>query len=498
MADHRTSFHVAWVRYALPPLLLAAAGAVTLALRSTGLLHTPAAFLGAVLVATWYGGTAVGLLTLVAAAIIFQVFFLDTAPGLERAPSAGPYLVSFVLFAVLSVWFGALRQRTQRAIEQARDDLEERVAARTADLERLNRELRRSEAYLAEAQMLSQIGSWAWSPISRENVYWSREVYRIYGFDPSEGMASYQAATGRVHPDDRARFDSSVQQAIAERTDFRVQHRLLMPDGTAKYVRTVGHPVFNESGGLVEFVGVVMDVTRRRRAGRALRRARERALTARFAAMLEERTRLAREVHDTLIQGFTGVSLKLVAVSGRLSGPPEAVGGLRDVLVLAQRTLEDARRAIWDMRSAALADANLPAAVTAAARQIALGTPISLDVSVQGDPYPLDPNVEDAVLRVAQEAVANAVKHAEARQVRLVLVYEPRGMRLSVEDDGRGFAIDPDFRAYAGHWGLLGMRERALRAHGRLEIGSAAGKGTRVTLSVPAPGGQPQPTDTPA
>jgi signal transduction histidine kinase len=264
-----------------------------------------------------------------------------------------------------------------------------------------------------------------------------------------------------------------------------VEHRLVLPGGSTKFVQSLGHPVLNSAGQLVEFVGVVMDVTRRKRADRALRRARERALTARFAAVLEERTRLAREVHDTLIQGFTGVSLKLLAVSNRLSGPPDALEGVRDILTLAQRTLEDARRAIWDIRPAALGQADLPSVVAGTVRDVLAGTGVALDWVVDGTPYPLDSEADAIVLRVAQEAVANVVKHAAASRVQICLSYEPPGVRLSVKDDGRGFAVDPDLRAYAGHWGLLGMRERAAHARGRLAIRSAIGDGTEILLTVP-------------
>jgi signal transduction histidine kinase len=213
--------------------------------------------------------------------------------------------------------------------------------------------------------------------------------------------------------------------------------------------------------------------------------------------VLQERTRLAREVHDTLIQGFTGVSLKLLAVSNRLSGPADAVQGVRNVLKLAQRTLEDARRAIWDIRPAALGQADFPAALAGTARDVIEGTPVALDWVTDGTPYPLDPLTQAVVLRVAQEALTNVVKHAVASRVHLRLSYEPSGVRLSVKDDGRGFAVDAHhLRAGAGHWGLLGMGERAAQAGGQLGIRSSAGEGTEIVLSIPAPRLRSSPTPT--
>lgn len=217
---------------------------------------------------------------------------------------------------------------------------------------------------------------------------------------------------------------------------------------------------------------------------RARRRARERALEARFAGMLEERSRMAREIHDTLLQGVTGIALQLRAMIPRVRAAPDAAAdSLQRLVELADKTSRDARRAVWDMRSPTLPPAGLPGALEQATRRLAVG--VSLRFAVRGTPRPLPPAIEDTILRVGQEAVANAIKHAAARCVAVSVVYGRRAMRLAVVDDGRGFPVDPDLRSYAGHWGLLGMRERADRVGARLTIRSAVGAGTTVELLAP-------------
>ncbi len=357
------------------------------------------------------------------------------------------------------------------------------TAARQAEAE-----LRRSEAYLAEAQRLSHTGSWAVNLQRPEERYWSAETYRIFGLDPTTAPPSPvigPAPPPWVHPEDWPKVQRAAEAAIREKTNFEVHYRAVLPGGSTRYLYVIGHPVVNAAGEVVELVGTLMDLTERRRAERALRRARERALKVRFAAVLDERTRLAREIHDTLLQGFTGVALQLVAVTNRLTGPPEIAVALHDVVSLAQKTLQDARRAVWDLRTPSLGGGDFPTALRAVAEDCVRGTGLALEYSVEGAPRPLDPDVEAAASRVAQEAITNVVKHAAASTVGVRLSFEQRGVRLSVTDDGRGFAVDPDFQAYGGHWGLLGMHERATQIQGKLRVRSAAEQGTEVVLLVP-------------
>jgi signal transduction histidine kinase len=190
-------------------------------------------------------------------------------------------------------------------------------------------------------------------------------------------------------------------------------------------------------------------------------------------------------MHDTLLQGFTGIALQLVAVAQRVSAPHETVSALDDLIALAQKTLKDARQAVWDMRAPVPRGDDLPAALRAAAEDSLRGAGITLDYSVVGVPRPLDPEVEAVVFRVEQEAIANVVKHSAAQTVRLGLSYGERALRLSINDDGRGFAVEPDFHAYGGHWGLLGMWERASQIRGKFSVRSAPGQGSEIVIRVP-------------
>ena len=348
------------------------------------------------------------------------------------------------------------------------------------DLKRAEAKLRESEAYLAEAQRLSRTGSFGWY-LSRSELRWSEETYRIFEYDPRTTTPTLEHVLQRVHPDDLAEVREAIDRITHEKEDWDLDHRLLMPDGRVKHVHVVARTVRHPTG--VEFIGAVMDVTATRRAQLQARRARERALAARFTAALEERSRLAREIHDTLLQGFTGVALQLTAVARR-TPDPETVAALGDVVGMAQRTLDDARQAVWDLRGPSTGG-SFPVALGQLAEETIRGADLSLDFEVSGQERPLTPEVETATARVLRESLRNTVKHARACAVRVRLSYRPESLRLSVSDDGEGFQVDPTFRAYGGHWGLLGMKERAAELQGSLRVRSSPGCGTTVALRIP-------------
>jgi PAS domain S-box-containing protein len=157
----------------------------------------------------------------------------------------------------------ALRHRDQE-LQNAKLELEKTVVERTT-------ELRRNETYLAEAQRLTRTGSWALNVASREFVHLSDQYYEIYGLDPDKGIPSFQVIRQRLHPEDRAHTDAIRDKALSEGKACEMDYRIVLPDGTVKFIHTVAHP-----NGPVEFVGTVMDVTERKQAEKALRESEQR------------------------------------------------------------------------------------------------------------------------------------------------------------------------------------------------------------------------------
>jgi signal transduction histidine kinase len=210
----------------------------------------------------------------------------------------------------------------------------------------------------------------------------------------------------------------------------------------------------------------------------------------RFAVVLEERARIAREIHDTLAQGFVGLASQLDAVAMAMpepDGTPWAVA--RQYLDLARKmarhSLTEARRAVMDLRASVLEGRDLATALNSGALMWTAGSGVEVEVDVSGERKTLPPDMEQHLLRIAQEAVTNVLKHAGASKIWVKLHMEAKKLFLRVADNGRGFEHQEPFSSQEGHFGLLGMRERAERLGGELHLASHPGEGTEVEVTVP-------------
>jgi signal transduction histidine kinase len=213
---------------------------------------------------------------------------------------------------------------------------------------------------------------------------------------------------------------------------------------------------------------------------------RETQVRSRFAMVLEERARLAREVHDTMAQGFVGIASQLdaIAMITPADGGP-ARRGLDLARRMARHSLTEARRSLVDLRSADLENQDLAGALESGAHQWVFNSGIDVEVDVMGEAGGLPEEVAHHVFRIAQEAVANAVNHANGNQITLKLKIDPRQLNLQIVDNGRGFDTEDIFTSKNGNFGLIGMRERAKRLGGRLRIESQPSNGTRLEVTVP-------------
>jgi signal transduction histidine kinase/ligand-binding sensor domain-containing protein len=210
-------------------------------------------------------------------------------------------------------------------------------------------------------------------------------------------------------------------------------------------------------------------------------------LKGRYEATLAERARIAQDLHDTLLQGFAGVTLQLKAAELALPEQPDvAAETILRVQRLARESLREARERVWDLREAELGRDDLAAALEGLARERTAGTGIEVSVTNGGERRPLARSVEDAAFRIGREAVANAVRHAEPRRIEIHLEFGATTLRLEVRDDGRGFTAEEAEEARRrGHFGLSGSQERARGVGGRCDVLARPGGGTIVALELP-------------
>jgi two-component system NarL family sensor kinase len=216
----------------------------------------------------------------------------------------------------------------------------------------------------------------------------------------------------------------------------------------------------------------------------AIERARLYAKSAETGAV-EERNRLAREIHDTLAQGLAGITLQLETADVLLESSqdvPRIRKTIEQALTLARASLEEARRSVLDLRAAPLEGRTLAQALRALAQESAAKGSLAIEFELVGGERPLPVRIEAGLYRMAQEALANVVQHAAAQRVTLGLTTLPDQVTLVVEDDGHGFDLAQTQR---DRFGLIGLNERARLLGGTLQLHSSPGAGTRIEINVP-------------
>jgi signal transduction histidine kinase len=289
----------------------------------------------------------------------------------------------------------------------------------------------------------------------------------------------------RIHPEDRPGIEQGIKEAPKASVGYAKDYRIVLPNGSIRYVHDVIYPVANEVGQIVERYGVVMDVTERTLAELERQRSFDqlRALTARVQnAREEERKRVAREIHDELGQALTAIKIDLSSLVHDF--PPEAqeTKRIESISKVVDQTIKSVRRISTELRPGILDDMGLIAAVEWAAEEFEARTGTKCRLELQND-NAIDPDRATAIFRILQETLTNVARHANAASVYVRLFKEGGNVVLEVHDDGRG-ATEEQLSA-SGSLGIRGMRERALLLGGELAIRGISSQGTTVLVRIP-------------
>jgi signal transduction histidine kinase/ligand-binding sensor domain-containing protein len=310
-----------------------------------------------------------------------------------------------------------------------------------------------------------------------------RFKYRLMGRDPEwQDVGSRRSAFYTDLPPGSYEFRVTASNNDGVWNDEGSQQSLILPPTT---FQTVWFRLLCTA--IAAALLVILFLVRLRQMSLQLHR----QLEQRFDARAEERTRIARDLHDSLLQGFQGLMFRLQAVRQLLPyRASEAAAQLDTALESGDRAIAEGRDAVRDLRDTTLIHGDLGETLLSLGKEFggaAESQQPSYDVFVEGKPHPLDPLVRDEVYRIAREAIRNAFKHARASKIETELMYGPIHFSVRIRDDGIG--IDPQVLAQGrreGHWGLPGMRERTSTFKGAFNVWSELGAGSEIELKIPA------------
>jgi PAS domain S-box-containing protein len=342
---------------------------------------------------------------------------------------------------------------------------------------------------LAEAQRLAHVGGWDWD-LRSNTVTWSEELYRIFGL-PTGQIKVAGDAMSFIHPEDRDLVRSTLESAVRNKKPYSFHYRVLRPDGEERIVHSRSSVLCDNHGEPIRIFGATQDVTELKRAEERLKETSEqlRSLSARLqSAREEESKRIAREIHDELGGALTTWKWDLEEICDVISEPLDSsqVAALRTkveaMTKLTETTLDTVRKLASELRPAAL-ELGLVEGIEWQILQFESRTGIEVRLESSVEKVDLDDGQAIAVFRILQEALTNIQRHAQATKATITVNQVSGQFLLMIQDNGTGFTKGQEIDRQS--LGLLGMRERVHLVGGEINIESAAGEGTKITVQVP-------------
>lgn len=344
--------------------------------------------------------------------------------------------------------------------------------------------LRAITAELERAQAVAQLGNWAVA-YDGHPQYWSEELFRFFGLDPAQGIPTQEGMERLFTPASWEHRNNSMGRALWDGQPYEIEHEVRRADGRTAWGLSRAHARRDAEGRIVGLYGTLQDITERKRNELALREASERvrALSSHLEDEINlERKRIAGDVHDQLGQMLTAIKIELQVLRAQHEGLDTVSQGVGRLLEKVEATIEITRNVALNLRPSVL-DLGLVPALEWLAEDFSLRTEVGCTVRPPAGEVRLSDKAANELFRIVQESLTNVTRHAQASRVRISLEANATRLLLLVDDDGCGF--DPAQARSKGHFGLLGMQERALRLGAELSIESQPGTGTRLRLSMP-------------
>ena len=320
-------------------------------------------------------------------------------------------------------------------------------------------------------------------------IWWNENLRLLFGYQGKPEELGFSFWSSLIHPDDKDRINASLFEAISEGKQFWAgEYRFQRSDGSYANLLDRGYIVRDAQSKPARMIGAMMDITDRKLIEQRLRDSREqlRALTAHLERIREEeRTRIAREIHDELGQALTGLKMDLSWFAARLPNQPMLQEKAVGMLKLIDSTVHAVRRLSTELRPAILDSLGLIPAIEWLAQEFQKRTSVTCEFVATDDELNLDHERTTALFRICQESLTNVARYAQATSVHIELDSDDSQITSRISDNGRG--ITEEETKARNSFGLLGMRERARLLGGTFEISGAPGKGTALTVRLPCP-----------
>jgi signal transduction histidine kinase len=341
-------------------------------------------------------------------------------------------------------------------------------------LSRLSEELRQNNEALRAAERLARVGSWSWK-VAGDHAVWSEMLHEMFLWDIARPAPRFEELRDIFTPESFVALREVAEICVQSGTSYSVELEAIRTDGEHFFINAKGQAARNPAGEIVSVFGTIHDITNQKKSGEL----------ARKSAVLEERARIAGDIHDSLSQSFAAIAMQSEIAEEQLSNRDTAssMASIAKARELARFGLAEARRSALTLRPDHALQDGLVSAVRHLSERTSVKDLFICSVTVKGVSRRLDSLVEHELFRIAQEALHNAVRHAHAKRITIEFLFHPNDINMAIMDDGIGISIQKTEGSEG--LGLLTMRERAQKVGATFSISLQPERGTRIAITLP-------------